>query len=104
MLDHIWAMEILQGMKWTVVSGSDYECMRCVCEPGSSGVDEGEFVAGFKEAFGGTDDQAKKAFARIDSDGSGEISLSEISDFFKQMDNDGKDPSSLKSCILGEKD
>ena len=62
--------------------------MPCVCA-GSGTCDEAEWVAGFQAAFGGTADAAKKAFAKLDSDKSGDISLAEVSDFFKQMDADG---------------
>ena len=57
---------------------------------GNKQLDQGEFVAGFKSAFGGTDAEAKKAFAKLDADGSGEITVDEISAFFKQMDKDGQ--------------
>lgn len=64
-------------------------CVHFFSISGSGSCDEAEWVAGFTSVFGGSADAAKKAFARLDSDKSGDISISEVCDFFKEMDSDG---------------
>ena len=46
----------------------------------------------FTTEFGGSTEQADKIFSKLDKDGSGDISLAEISQLFRDMDADGKMP------------
>ena len=39
--------------------------------------------------FGATEEQAGRAFGKLDTDGSGDLDLTELNGFFKAMDGDG---------------
>ena len=49
-----------------------------------------EWVDIFRTEFGGSEGQAMTCFNKLDKDGSGDISLNEVSALFKDMDSDGK--------------
>ncbi len=57
---------------------------------GNGEVSRAEFAQGFTSQFGGTADQANKLFGKLDKDGSGDISIAEIEDLFKDMDQDSE--------------
>ena len=57
---------------------------------GSREVSKKEWVDTFQGEFGGSEDQALTCFNKLDKDGSGDISLSEVSALFNDMDADGK--------------
>ena len=49
-----------------------------------------EFIGKFQASFGGTPEQGAKVFGKLDKDGDGTISMSEIGNLFKSMDGDGQ--------------
>ena len=57
---------------------------------GSGKLDAAEFTAGFATELGGTAEQAAKVFKALDSDGSGDVEVEEMKNFFKKMDDDGR--------------
>lgn len=59
-------------------------------DTGNGTVSQGEWVDTFKTEFGGTQRQAECLFCKLDKDGSGDISLSEVSELFVDMDSDGE--------------
>ncbi len=60
------------------------------CPLGNGEISKDEFSDGFKSHFGGTVEQANKMFGMLDKDNSGDISMDEIKDLFKEMDKDSK--------------
>ncbi|ELU04671.1 hypothetical protein CAPTEDRAFT_198121 [Capitella teleta] len=62
---------------------------RAFDKDGNNQIDLNEFSTGMATAFGANGDQAKKAFDKIDTDKSGELTVDEIADFFKVLDKDG---------------
>ena len=57
---------------------------------GNGTVSRNEWSATFTSEFGGNSEQADKIFVKLDKDGSGDISLAEISQLFRDMDADGE--------------
>ena len=60
-----------------------------VCE-GNGSVSKAEFEGAYTAKLGGTADQAGKVFSKLDVDGSGDISVNEITELFKKMDTDSE--------------
>merc|ERR1712062_511350 len=56
---------------------------------GSGKLDANEFAAGMAAELGATRTQADKTFKGLDTDGSGDVTLTEMGEMFKQMDKDG---------------
>ena len=62
---------------------------------GDGSITKEEFSNAFASKFNASQDHATKVFSKLDKDGSGDISVEEIYDLFKLMDDDGK----YKFCI-----
>ena len=67
---------------------TDLCCTICMFT-GSGDVSKKEWTDIFQSEFGGSEGQAISCFNKLDKDGSGDISLNEVSALFKDMDVDG---------------
>ena len=61
-----------------------------VISSGNGKIDKGEFTEEFVNKYGVAQDRAEKVFTKLDRDGSGQVTLDEVSALFKDMDADGK--------------
>ena len=57
---------------------------------GDGSITKEEFSNAFTSKFNANQEQASKVFGKVDKDGSGDISLDEISELFTLMDADGR--------------
>lgn len=56
---------------------------------GNGTVSKAEFQGAYASKLGGTPEHAEKVFGHLDTDGDGEITVTEITQLFKKLDKDG---------------